>query len=645
MLYPHRDPTKIALVALTVLAMCLAAGHGQPLAAPPAPGGSTPDAGVPDGGIPIWHQDQRVDANQIDMFLSNAGIFGQDPEGPGPGLFYPSDTDKTCLFAAGLWIGGMAGEELRLSVSAIWGHEFQPGQILPGGGWTDPADPSYRVYKLTPGSGPGDPDYDEWPVDQGAPLGDDGLPLRAGDQTLFSVYHDANPDGHIALNGGTDPLGIEVRHLTYAYDLPTPVGRVIIMDLEIEHKGDQLLQDAFVGLALDTEIGFATDDVAGCDPDLEASFSYNGQDIDEIYGVTPPALGVTLLEGPADLHASVDWSPPEDPATARESYNYLWGMDRNGDPVIDPTTGLETTFWHSGDPMTGQGWLDNDPTDKRILLSVGPFDFAPGQTELVRVALLVGQGWSHIEGVQDLKQAVGSVRELNEKGAFPERERWALGGFYPDPFCLGPAPEAAGFVVAPRNGRIRAYVLGIGGGLVRRLGAQDVDAGIAAITWDGTDDNGQPVPPGDYRVLLHVFEFGSPFGAVSWDATKLTVDCIGGGEEPEFSEGPGATPGGSRGERLNPPGLRVPAVIKNGGWITLDVDPAPAFNADESDDAEISIFSVLGKRVRVFSLSQGSGSVWWDARDGQGQRLSSGLYLVRYARGTRTATGRVLLVH
>jgi hypothetical protein len=613
-----------------------------------AVGGDQEPTLLSDGNSQIWEFDQSVDANQLDMLMTNFGVYGHDFGNMEPGLFYPTGTDKPCLYQGGLWIGGYVGEELRLSVSAMTGFEFQPGQILPSGGWTEPTDPAYRVYKLTPDSGPGDADYDEWPVDQGAPLGPDNLPLRAGDQTLFSVFHDANPAGHWAVNGGTEPIGVEVRHLTYAYDLPEPLARVIVMDLEMEHKGEEALQSAFVGVALDAEIGFDSDDVAGSDPDLGTSFAYNGQDVDPIYGINPPALGVVFLDGPADLYAAVDWTPVRDPASAQESYNYLRGLDRNGDPVIDPTNGNETRFWHSGDPVSGQGWLDTDPADKRILLSAGPFDFAPGQTTVLRVALVVGQGWTHIEGVQDLKQAIAVVRDLNDKGAFPSRSRWAMSGFYPNPFCLGPAPEARGFVVAPREGRARAFILDTAGSLVRRLASQPVDPGITALAWDGTDDNGNPVAPGDYRILFHVFEYGHPIGAVVWDATWLTVDCIGGGEEPDVDDDYATTPplpDGLTGKGGPLPGLRVPSVMREGGWITVEAGRAPAFGGHGTDVTEISIFNVLGKRVRGFRWSdEGSRRIWWDGRDGQGRKLSSGLYLVRYERGARTATGRVLLI-
>ncbi|RMG40172.1 MAG: hypothetical protein D6732_03375, partial [Methanobacteriota archaeon] len=90
-----------------------------------------------------------------------------------------------------------------------------------------------------------------------------------------------------------------------------------------------------------------------------------------------------------------------DPNNAGIARNYqVGGLDRNGDP-IDPTAwGIGGTpdtdprFFYSGDPVTGTGWLDNTPADKRFMVNTGPFQLAKGDTQDVVVAYIVTQGAS-----------------------------------------------------------------------------------------------------------------------------------------------------------------------------------------------------------------------------------------------------------
>src|SRR5213593_1660880 len=45
---------------------------------------------------------RRIDANRLNMFVSNFGSFGYDVAGGGAGLYFPKGTTHTTLFAGGL---------------------------------------------------------------------------------------------------------------------------------------------------------------------------------------------------------------------------------------------------------------------------------------------------------------------------------------------------------------------------------------------------------------------------------------------------------------------------------------------------------------------------------------------------------------
>jgi len=120
-----------------------------------------------------------------------------------------------------------------------------------------------------------------------------------------------------------------------------------------------------------------------------------------------------------------------DPGNNVESYNYMQGLNIDGTDVIDPITGTKTNFFHSGDPVTGEGWLDNNSADRRYMMSSGPFTMAPGDTQEVVAAVLVGQGANERESVDALKRVddiAQSVFDLcfDIPGPPPQPSLWAV---------------------------------------------------------------------------------------------------------------------------------------------------------------------------------------------------------------------------
>jgi hypothetical protein len=584
----------------------------------------------------IIDNDTWIDANNLEMVVTNHGSFGWDLESGDPGLIYPAGSSTAVLFAGGIWIFGMTDEGLRGAIGE-YSQEYAAGVIYPDGSWSPESSPQYRVYKLTETSGPGDQDYDEWPVGDGAPLGPDGEPLRAGDHTLWCVYHDADPSKHTNSAGNTDPIGVEVHHLTYAYDLPDPLDRVILIDFKLTHKGPLPLTETFVGFWLDTDIGDAPDDVAGSDSVLQAAFGYNGDGFDDDYGPDPPALGVTFLGENRSAYAAMQYINGTDPDVALMTYNYLRGLQPNGDPMIDPITGEPTRFWYGGDPVTGEGWIDTSPADKRVLLSVGPFDFVPGQVEEFRIALVVGQGPDRIASVDEMKAGIRVVRRLHEKGAFPDRRKWALAGLYPSPFCAGEDPQAWTFLVAPRDGTVSVRVVDEGYAHVRvLLDAVGVQEGIRRVLWDGADDLGNPVPPGAYRLLLRVKDPVSPWQGLVWDTEEIQVTCPSAPREPWSGIAERMVHEGHAAVSNAPDGSPTCLFLAGSGTIPLE-------GVGEASGARLEIFDILGRRVWDGSLSGGEESVFWDGRNSAGRKVPAGLYFYSVRPGWDTK-GRILLV-
>lgn len=175
-----------------------------------------------------------IDANNILMFVTNRGSIAYDQGailGKNDGFYYPFTTindlenglyRNTAIFAAGLWIGGVEASTGNILISvAEYSDDFYPGKMI--GGTYDPngeSDPVYRVYKIYSDSMAGNPnqDYNEWPVSQGAPVDAWGNPLIIGDQTLWSVYNDANSANHLNDASTAVGMGIEVQQSVWAAD-------------------------------------------------------------------------------------------------------------------------------------------------------------------------------------------------------------------------------------------------------------------------------------------------------------------------------------------------------------------------------------------------------------------------------------------
>jgi hypothetical protein len=95
-------------------------------------------------------------------------------------------------------------------------------------------------------------------------------------------------------------------------------------------------------------------------------------------------------------------------------YNFFQGrIGKTGEFFVDPTTGEPTTYTLSGDPQASQGWLDGQliPSgDRRIGSASGPFQFEPGDTQVVVVAEIVAGA---IPGV-DRISAVGLLKYYDQ---------------------------------------------------------------------------------------------------------------------------------------------------------------------------------------------------------------------------------------
>ncbi|MBC8193331.1 MAG: hypothetical protein H8E18_13180, partial [FCB group bacterium] len=411
------------------------------------------------------------------------------------GLEWPKGSGYTAVFASGLWVAGMVDGSVR-SAAAEFTSEFQPGIIIydpvtqTSSGPDSPNDARFQVSSIDKGDNADvtspnyNREYSTWPAADGAPAhdgefftdtnlngvwddgepwddfdvdgiydGPDGVmisgedpPQMIGDQMHWFVINDAEPNTHSNL-WSTEPLGIEVQTTVFGFDRADPLGNVMFLKWLVINKSGGDIDDMYLSIWSDADLGDATDDYVGCDTTLSIGYFYNGGQTDQDYGSKPPSVGYDFFQGPivpsvgdtalisgreiADFRNLpmtsfvyyINGDPfLDDPETADEAYNYMQGLSVTGEVFherFDESLPV-SRFIYPGDPNTRSGWTAYDdlvPGDMRGMMSSGPFDMStwidtdgdgfpqvgePGVQEVVS-AVIIAAGTNNTNAVSAMK--------------------------------------------------------------------------------------------------------------------------------------------------------------------------------------------------------------------------------------------------
>jgi hypothetical protein len=423
---------------------------------------------------------QKLDVNNISAWFRNDGEFYSDHSVTGPGFEWPKGIGKFAVFSAGFWMGARykdsdTTKSIRVTTVGHFGSEYRPGVIDKTTGLPDDyTKPEYKIYKVRPllDNANSNPDYLNWPVNQGAPWIDinndgkwdpfvdkPGIQFHNGptfpDMMLYYVYNDADSTYHTWIWGRSKPLGVEVHKTAWAYNaLPN----VHFLRFQIYNKSQKPWDGTYIGLWSDPDDGDPFDDFAGCDIGLDSrgkrhdlGYAYNGNDADGPpgYGDKPPSVGFKLMQGPIIISSNsdtatsfgikvpgyknlglsaynvycnpgqggctLDWI---DPGNYLQTYNFLQGLNAMGKPWIN-RSGDTTTFVFDGDPVTGIGWLNQDewgPSDIRSLMVTGPFTLAPSDSQDIIYASLIEQGTDRLNSITKLRKTSSDLRYIFDKG-------------------------------------------------------------------------------------------------------------------------------------------------------------------------------------------------------------------------------------
>jgi hypothetical protein len=322
-------------------------------------------------------------------------------------------------------------------------------------------------------------DWNNWPASLGAPFqyGKDAagvqrtspapydphfdIPGQPGaDMTLWYVSNDLDVVRVFNFYGSSEGTGMEEQVTIWAYKRAsnTALGNTIFSGFKLINKSGMKIDTMYVSFWSDPDMGGtlgATDNFSGCDVGRSLGFIWNGTACNgnPVYGCSPPAGGQVFFQGPIvpspgdsaifDLqyrqgfknlklsaynifiNGSTTYGDPrgKDPRGTLDWYHLMQGLvAQSGAQQKDPTTGLVTKFLLSGDPVTGQGWIEGGPNgiappgDRRQCLVAGPFVMNNGDTQQVVCGSLAGRGSDKVSSVSVLRfytdQAQGAYNVL-----------------------------------------------------------------------------------------------------------------------------------------------------------------------------------------------------------------------------------------
>lgn len=179
------------------------------------------------------------------------------------------------------------------------------------------------------------------------PINDGDYPLIKGDQMIWWVFNDTAGRINYTSAGA---FGVEVHASAYAFVCPNIAdsNRVLnyttFYNYKIINRSTRNYDSCKIGIWVDPDLGFYSDDYIGCDVENNFGYAYNGDNYDEDLGIYPgyhsamPAFSCPVLNGPQMSIAD--------------------GIDNNNNGVIDEPAekALMNTFGYftnTGDAQTG----------------------------------------------------------------------------------------------------------------------------------------------------------------------------------------------------------------------------------------------------------------------------------------------------
>jgi hypothetical protein len=495
------------------------------------------------------------DQGRVTLTVTNLGQLGTGMSGlstdcggqPCPSCEYPTGSNLNYLFGGGFWIGAVVGTDTLVSVGAD--------------GW-------FVIQELMPDTGTAA----DFLVRSNNPVSPDFSPDAVSNKDLICAYTDTITDPSVT---GTDPIdnrphlplhaAISQRSYSWAND---PVSDFVLFEYRITNVGAAAWQDMFFGIYLDGDVyhsshratGFM-DDIAGFLPSENIAYiadddgdpaepdtvwdntSVRSAIAVKMHGSKPSWSRVNFNWWISNGNPSQDFGPrlagsSEDPFRSfgahlgtptgdRNKYYILQHAEQDYDQIFTAVSHTSEEFLDPPAPSIaediGNGY------DTRFLVSVGPYDVAPGDSVVIYFSVVMGPRL-HVEPGDFLEYfdyaAPGAYYDRLDFGPLITNSGFAdsvyldnfeisagaddgtapptipgiasLSPNYPNPFN----PSTTISYRLPQRGAAELAVYNLLGERVAVLVDAVQDAGEHVVVWDGCDLAGRPASSGIYFYRL-----------------------------------------------------------------------------------------------------------------------------------------------
>ncbi|MFZ1322423.1 MAG: T9SS type A sorting domain-containing protein [Ignavibacteria bacterium] len=389
-----------------------------------------------------------LNSNNINTYFQNNGVFNSIQNSESGGFEWPKNENKFARYSSGIILGAIVNTDTLVTVS-VYDSEFLPGFTDVNGVPSGNNSNEYQIYKLTHGIS--DSDRMNWPnkllgnSDQGAPVYFDSLamsykPVDFGNQSMFYSYTDSYPISHHNNAGSTAPLKADIKQINYSFNQPEELKNIVYQEYRIINRSSQVWNNAYINLFSDDDVGETQNDAVGTDTNLRLTYSYNFTSNDFIYSSNPPAVGFLVIRAPLlntgnnndtvyyyegknkrikigykedRISSSVIYHDDSfQPRNYTETYNAIRGFKNNGTSYVNPSTSQITKFVYSGDPVTNTGWLCPNSGDMRFYTGFGPMNINPGDTQVIVIAQVIGQGTDRLSSISKLRESSADAQEF-----------------------------------------------------------------------------------------------------------------------------------------------------------------------------------------------------------------------------------------
>lgn len=264
---------------------------------------------------------------------------------------------------------------------------------------------------------------EKWPIQYGAPVNEGNSPKIWGDNIQWSAF--ANDSTATDPRNANGISGLKLVAYMFNYD-DDSLKNIVFIRFDLKNESTKNYLNTLMGVFNDDDLRPSVESV-GFDVENQIVYTYVQDSIVINNGHNSSDntfVGHFVLKSPQnDIPSQQMYSSrkifkhyPNNYAeativTPEQFYWSLEGKDISGQSMINPSTGLETKFAFTGNPITKSGWIDPQPQDRRNMFSIYPIpEIKPQETVTFIIGHIVCHNSSQEKAFNQMKWQVKYLR-------------------------------------------------------------------------------------------------------------------------------------------------------------------------------------------------------------------------------------------